>query len=378
MKICMISPFPLELNRTIGGVEAVAAALVPALSSLAEVSEINVICFQLQRKSFSLQLTDKARVWYFEGQKRLDLPTRAVVDLLHAREFIRINPADVIHGQGIAFMGDIATMLSRHSVVSVHGIVHKEAKMKLSTGVADRARVALTTRMVQRVLKKAKVVISTSEYDRRELGALVRGQQVSIFNPVQPTFFQKTWQEASTPYFLLAGLMHPRKNIEGVLRAFKKTLERSPEAKLYICGPRVDDTYVDKIMRLISDLGIGHAINLLGLLDEADLAKVLRESAALILFSWEETSPTIIAQAMASCKPVIASTVGGIAELVQNGRSGYQISPGDEDGLADRMVELIQSQDLRRAMGECANKIAWKRFDARMVARETYQAYRLA
>jgi len=377
MKICMVSPFPNTLGKTIGGVEAVTGALVPALASLPQVREINVLCFQQEAGFSRYQLSDKVAVWYFKGQKHLNLPTRGLLDLLQAWKFIRQYPHTVVHGQGISFMGDIATTISPFSVVSAHGIVHVEAQKALGRSIPDRIRINLTTKMVRRVLGTAKVVISTSDYDGRSLKEYINGKSISISNPVQPLFFTKTWEETREPYLLFAGVMHPRKNIEGIIRSFSKTLVKFPLSKLYIAGPQPDKEYAQKIINIISSMKIGHAVNLMGLIDNEVLAETLKKCAGVVMFSWEETSPTIIAQAMASSKPVIASNVGGISEMVQKGMNGYLVTAGAEDELASCMKELLDSRKLRRRMGDYAREIAWRHFDAKSVALKTFQAYQM-
>lgn len=378
MKVCIISPFSHEPDLTAGGVEAVTAALVPALASLPEITEVNVVCFGPAYQVGRRQLTENAAVWFLRGQKHFKLPTRAAFDLLQAWNFVRRHRPTVIHGQGIDFMGDLATGLTPASIVSAHGLVHVEAGARSGSSVRDRARVGLTTQMVVRVLERARVVISTSDYDSTALRGYVRGEQIAIPNPVSSLFLADEWQEASGHVLLFAGVMQPRKNVQGLLRAFSKVARVFPEAKLLLAGPRPDKAYCQSVELLVSELGLRSRVEMLGFLSNAALASVVRNSAGVVLFSWEETSPTIIAQAMSSAKPVVASSVGGIPEMVHDGETGFLVSPGDEDNMARRLKELLGSRHLRREMGLRSNAIARHRFDARSVAVQTLTAYRHA
>ncbi len=66
---------------------------------------------------------------------------------------------------------------------------------------------------------------------------------------------------------------------------------------------------------------------------------------------------------MASKKPVIGTTVGGIPEIIQDGKSGYLIEPGSPEQLAEKLTELLGDEELRRQMGEAGCKIVKQKFE---------------
>ena len=101
---------------------------------------------------------------------------------------------------------------------------------------------------------------------------------------------------------------------------------------------------------------------MVGLVDNDTLCEEIAAARAVVMFSREETAPTIIAQAMAAGKPVVASRVGGIPEMVSDGVSGFLVEPEDEDALAERMQRLLEDQDLCLGMGLRGHDLALERF----------------
>ena len=81
---------------------------------------------------------------------------------------------------------------------------------------------------------------------------------------------------------------------------------------------------------------------------------------------------------MAAGKPVVASRVGGIPEMVDDGETGFLVESEDEAGLADRLAKLLGDQQSCLRMGRRGHEIALGRFTPEAVAEMTVQAYRTA
>jgi len=99
-------------------------------------------------------------------------------------------------------------------------------------------------------------------------------------------------------------------------------------------------------------------------------------AAFLVLVSKQETLPVAIQEAMAVGRPVIASPVGGIPDLVHDGDSGYLVPYGDPAALAARMRELLDDADRRASLGARARAVAEERFRVESVCRRTLDVYR--
>jgi len=103
------------------------------------------------------------------------------------------------------------------------------------------------------------------------------------------------------------------------------------------------------IEKQIARLGLCKYVRLLG--TRTDVPNLLSASDILVLASLWEGLPGVIAEAMASGLPVVATNVGGIPELVVDGKTGLLVPPGDATSLADALSRLIDDPDLRYRLG---------------------------
>jgi len=375
MKVTLVGRYPRSPGHIIGGVQAVMSVLAAALSQHPTVEEVNVITFHPDGRNEWRTVDDRLRVCYLRSQTHFMMATGAVWNTLRGRRVIRQLSPDLVHGQGLGLTPTIATRAGYPSVITVHGLPHVEASLA-SQGLLDRWRVQKLEAMVRRTLQRAQAVISTSEYDAQALQGLVHGLRVSIPNPVDPEFFKASSCDGSASQRLLfAGVFLPRKNIVGLLLAFVQVRKKLPHATLTLVGPPMDPGYAATIPEHIRSLGLEHAVNLLGHVDNACLIDELRQCSALALFSNEETSPTIIAQALVMGKPVVASRVGGVPEMVTDGENGFLVAPGDVNGLAVRLTEVLGNPVLNRQMGERSGEIGRQRFEPAAVAQRTVEVY---
>ena len=173
-------------------------------------------------------------------------------------------------------------------------------------------------------------------------------------------------------------MLTPLKNPLGLVNAFAEARRAVPEARLALIGPQPDPVYAQTVRDRVAALGLDDCVDMVDLVDNERMRHEIATSRAVVLFSRQENSPTIIAQAMAAGKPVVATRVGGVSEMVEDGETGFVVRPGDVATLADRLVTLLDDQDLCLRMGRRGNEVALGRFTPDAVARLTAEAYRTA
>lgn len=379
LNVLILGPYPENPEKIVGGVEAVNNALVAALVAHSDVAKVTVAMFRTGKPAVEQRvINDKLtlrylRVPFISG----DVVIQSYQCVLAARHLVQELRPDVVHAQGIDRQGDIATQLGLPAVVTVHGLVHIEARLAAKS-LPSKIKVVLFDALVRRVLRKAQVVISISDYDARSLDGLVRNQRISISNAITPEFFQPFAEPAWSPQVFFAGVMRPRKNVVGLLNAFAKVRAALPIARLTIAGPTPDQAYAQKVHERVQDLGLGDAVEFMGHVSNEQLLEAMRATAVVALFSYEETSPTIIAQALAMGRPVVASRVGGIPEMIAEGETGFIVQPDDEQALADRLTTLLCEPERTRIMGERGRAFARQHYEPSAVADQTINAYRHA
>lgn len=376
LNVVMIAAYPLEPGRVVGGIESVTSTLVPALAARDEIDKLTVLRFHTgEAPVHTRREGPKVEIRYLRGQRRLGVASGSYFDVRQARRIIAELRPDVVHAQEIGLRGDVATQVSRDAVVTVHGLVHLETRLQAHSSIKERVRYYLVAAMVRRVLRRAKVVISISDYDAHALEGLVRGTHVSIPNPTAPEFFALAPSGPTEQRLLFAGVLSPRKNPEGLLEAFALAVQQVPKARLVMVGPQPDPDYARSIRERTTALGLDERVEFLGMVDNDRLRAEIRQARAVVLFSHEETSPTILAQAMAAGKPVVSSRVGGIAEMVVDGHNGYLVDAGDAPALAARMVTVLENRDHASELGDNGHVMALRKFEPDAVARRTVETY---
>lgn len=378
LRILMIGPYPLEEGKIVGGVEAVTNTLAHSLSGHPEVEKVGVLSFRRgQNEVQHRPVNPKLEVWFVPAQDRLNVLTQQILERWRAQKLVETFRPTVTHGQGIGGSGEIAAALNPASVATVHGLQAAETLLE-GQSLSKKIRSFLVAHRTKRVLKKAKVIISISQYDAHTLKPFIAGQQISIFNPINPEFFIPFSPPTPQPKLLFAGTHVQRKNLAGILRAFSYVLRNHPQATLTCVGPQLEPAYMKTLSNLVQELGLGQAVSFLGLVNNQQLQEQVKSCQALVMFSDEETAPTIIAQAMAMGKPVVSSNVGGIAEMVQEGETGFLVPAQDELALTRQLNTLLSRPELAGQMGYKAHLVARQKFEPQAVTQQTISAYRLA
>jgi glycosyltransferase involved in cell wall biosynthesis len=151
-----------------------------------------------------------------------------------------------------------------------------------------------------------------------------------------------------------------------------------PQARLLIVGPESDVDYARRVHDRVNALGLDDSIDIVGPVGNERMRREIANARAVVLFSRQENAPTILAQAMAAGKPVVASRVGGVPEMVDDGETGFLVESDDEATLADRIVKLLVDQELCMRFGRRAHEVALHRYAPAAVADMTVEAYRKA
>jgi glycogen(starch) synthase len=171
----------------------------------------------------------------------------------------------------------------------------------------------------------------------------LRGRYRVVPNAVRCDLFfpAASPRPATSPLFLHVSRLTPLKNVAGILRAAAALRGQGRDFRLHIVGQGQDRETLEK---LAATLSLDEAfVRFLGRKDEAELAGIMRQADCLVLFSHYENLPCVIAEAMASGLPVVATRVGGIPEMVQT-ETGILVQPGDEAALAKAMADIMDGK----------------------------------
>jgi glycosyltransferase involved in cell wall biosynthesis len=153
---------------------------------------------------------------------------------------------------------------------------------------------------------------------------------------------------------LFVGRLDPdQKGLDVLIRAMAM-LPRSPLLRLRLVG---EDWGGAKLLRQLAQrLGVADRVSYIGKLSRSELVNEFAAADFLVLPSRFEPFGVVILEAMAAGLPVIASRVGGIPEIVADGRTGLLVEPDNPDALAESFELLSQDESLRRSMGRAARE----------------------
>jgi len=184
--------------------------------------------------------------------------------------------------------------------------------------------------------------------------------------------------ESFTEDILYAGLLIPRKGIHHLINAFAQIAQEFPKSHLVLVGEAENQPYATALKQQSRELGLEGRVNFVGQVSQVELAVRMRRSQVFVLPTYSEGLPRVVFEAMAVGLPVIASAVSGIPEIVQDGKEGFLIEPGDEKLLSDRMRWLLRHPDRAREMGRQGQCIIEKLFSSTLYAEGYRQIFEAA
>jgi glycosyltransferase involved in cell wall biosynthesis len=155
--------------------------------------------------------------------------------------------------------------------------------------------------------------------------------------------------------------MIPEKGIPELLEAAGKVIQAEPKVHFLIAGDGAHRTAYENKARA---LGLGDRVTFTGNITDP-LACGLFAAADIVcqMSQWEEVFGYVIAEAMACGKPMVATRVGGIPELVEHGVSGFLVDRRDVSAMALRILELVRDPELRKRMGAAGLDAVRKKFE---------------
>jgi glycosyltransferase involved in cell wall biosynthesis len=202
-------------------------------------------------------------------------------------------------------------------------------------------------------LARADLLRAVSDATRRQLVAWAPGRPVAQFptwTDLEP-FYAATPLAEPGPDIVYAGVLAPIKGVHVLLDALARVNRRRGRTTLWLMGADLNRAYAESLRRQAARLGLGEVVSFLGPLSPAAVATRLASATLLALPSLSEGLPRVLLEAMAAGRPVIASRVGGIPEIVEDGVTGFLVPPGDDAALAERILWVVEHAQEATAMG---------------------------
>ena len=176
-----------------------------------------------------------------------------------------------------------------------------------------------------------------------------------------------------SPAIITVGHIRRVKGIDVLVEAAAKILAEFPNATFLVVGRNSEPAHFRKIEERITALGIKGNVRFLG--ECENVYPLLKMSDVFYLPSRSEGFSNALIEAMACALPCVATRVGGNAEAIEEGSSGYLVANEDAGAAADRILELLRDPVRARRMGAAGREVVEKKFTADVMIRRLTQFY---
>lgn len=370
MKVALVTSYPGDVSHPRGGVEAVSVNLAAALAKRPG-TEVHIVtateaCSRPETRSAHgmtlhfLPRGDRRLLAYALGDGR-----RAVQACLQG-----IAP-DVVHAHD--FYGITVRDLDMPRVFTIHGFIHEDTLYAGERYAWLRSK--LWKWVETRSWARQPHIISISPYVRDRLRGIARGRIHDIDNPIDAACFDVQRAPSRPPAIFCASVICERKNTLGLVKAYHHLVRSGARAQLRLAGHETDRDYAESVRGYMRAEGLKGDVHFLGGIRSDEVRGELAEAAVFALPSFEEGAPMGVAEAMAAGVPVVTSDRCGMPHMVEEGRTGFLVNPGDPASIASGLGKVLGSDDVGRTMGKAARRIAMERFHPDRVAERTVQVY---
>lgn len=306
---------------------------------------------------------------------RLDLRLVGVLRRLIEREEIRIVHT---HSSRANLVGRTAARLAGRAVVShCHASTKRETTSRIHNWLLtafDRLNAAWVDRFVT-ISDTLGRELTADGVPARKVATVRTAVDLARYTPRDGRQMRRQLGiPDAAPVAGMIALLRPRKGPEGLLRAAARILERLGEARFLFIGRAEQPAYLESLKSLAAELSIEERVLFTGFRrDIPELLSALDVLAIPSLFG--EDVPLVLIEAMAMARPVVASAVEGIPEVVRDGQTGYLVPPGDIDALAAALCRLLANRALARRLGAAGRASAEGSFSLARMAQDMTRIY---
>lgn len=271
---------------------------------------------------------------------------------------LRARKIDHLHNHFAGPSGNVAMLASAVSGIpysyTLHGPadLYEPEKWRLREKTAGAAFVACISHFAR---SQAMLFSDPADWDKLHI----------VHCGVDPARYDRHAPPAHAGLNLVfVGRLAPVKGLRILIGALAVVLETHPELTLTLVGDGDDRALLETLARPLGD-----AVRFVGFLSQDGVAEAVAAADAFVLPSLAEGLPVVLMEALAAGKPVIATQVAGVGELVENGRSGHLVPAGDAEALARAIIALAgTSPEERAAMGRIGRDRVRAEFDAHVEA----------
>jgi glycosyltransferase involved in cell wall biosynthesis len=303
------------------------------------------------KNTAELQLTKARQFWY-------KLRTRLICTFLISHEILLKTLQ--------SYTIDLAAFhwISEDSIIVLRYLNKREIPFVV---INHFQNARLKRRIAKKYISKASAIGGVSDVD---VPSFVDTKFTNLSDGVDTEFYKKEkavplGRKIEKPLIVSPSRVTEGKGHLDAVRALGWLVQRGHNATLAFAG-RVESASLLKILKeLIGKEGLDERVMFLGELEAEDLRNWYGASDLVLLTSYSEGLGRVLLEAQAMKIAVLAYDVGGVAQAIKNGESGYLVRRGDIEGLGRRLKDLLANKDKRCQMGERGREFVIERFALR-------------
>ncbi|OQY44090.1 MAG: hypothetical protein B6242_13440 [Anaerolineaceae bacterium 4572_78] len=257
-----------------------------------------------------------------------------------------------------------------------------ETSLRIKT---ERDIMQFADRLIAATPIEKQQLIDLYQADEQKIDIVSPGVNLSRFNPLpQNKALEKIGVPQNDKLILFVGRIQPLKGIDTLIKAIALIVKREPKLAKSLCisiigGDNKPDSpqersELQRLVKLKYELGLNDLVVFLGAKDQDTLANYYSAAQMVVMPSHYESFGMVALEAMACGTPVVASEVGGLAYIVENGFNGYLVPSKDAGALADKISLLLRYPSLRNQLGDQA-KMWVEHFSWQNIAHQILDVY---
>jgi glycosyltransferase involved in cell wall biosynthesis len=169
-------------------------------------------------------------------------------------------------------------------------------------------------------------------------------------------------------YILFVGRIGYRKGVFDFLKCAESLIEQKKNVRFFMIGT---GPLLEKVKKSVQEKNLMNKIEIPGYISENRLLELYRNAYLILIPSYYEGLPNVLLESMSSGVPAIATNVGGIPEVINNGKNGIIVKPGQIDEMINSIINLLEDKNTRDLMGVNARntiekEYTWSKICSRM------------
>ncbi len=389
-KIAWLCPYPLHQIENIPGryrhrPEHPSTWIVTLSNALARKSDIelhiisffsnisrsfvvstNHIIFHCLRSPYTIPFVNRA----INGVMPVDAVSNFYLDRkLLIREINRIQP-HLVHAHGTETPYGIAAVESRYPVlISLQGIITELSRLTPSLRFQ---RLAI---LEKKAIKSGKYFVAKTDFASRFIRKINPNADIyHIDNIVAPVFFAISRNGNIQNKIIFAGSITPNKGAREAVLAFASFSQKYPAYRLEMIGNGPIE-FFRKLKEVAFQKGIAEKIVWHGHLTHSEIAEIYQTAKVLVFPSKMDTSPNVVAEAMVTGLPVIATRVGGIPDMIEHEQTGHLVEAPDPELICSGLEKVLLNQELYTKISRNAREEARLRYSETINVEKVINAY---